>query len=671
MVLNIDLSFQQAINAHNTGNLQEAESLYRTILQTQPTHPHANHNLGVIISSTSNPEASLPLFKAALQFNPNVEQFWISYIDALIKENQFENAKLVLKKGKKVVLSKINLEALNDQLIMRINNPEPSNTQLQTLLKYYQDNQHDNAEKLAILITEQFPNNQFSWKVLGALLTHAGRISGALGANQKAAELAPQDAEAHSNLGNTLTELGKLKEAEASHRQAIALKPDFADIYCNFGHTLQKIGRLEEAEANHRQAIALNPEYVMAHNNLSVTLRELGRLEEAEVSCRQTIALNPNYVMAYNNLGCILKELGRLEESQAILRQAIMLKPDLAISHNNLGNTLQELGRLEEGEASFRHALALKPEFAEAMLNLSIILLFMNNIDEAVILLENTSIIDRDNCGLRASVILAIFCFLEGDFLKSKKHLLASSKIQKKITLEFNAEKKYQIYLLKILNWHENKFIDSTNLLAHKKLYVIGESHSLVSHGLHIEISNDNFLCRSLLIIGCKQWHLGNSIKNKYKNQFELTFNSIPKSSNVLLAIGEIDCRLDSGIIKHRDKFPERNIIEITKTTVENYLNYVCKINSYYKHKIIIQGVPCPIIETKVILEDKTLELVNLIKDFNILLKIKSLKMGFGFLDVHKITDRGDGFSNLVWHIDSNHLSPEGIQEAWRTSFFD
>ena len=45
--------------------------------------------------------------------------------------------------------------------------------------------------------------------------------------------------------------------------------------------------------------------------------------------------------------------------------------------------------------------------------------------------------------------------------------------------------------------------------------------------------------------------------------------------------------------------------------------------------------------------------------------------MGFGFLDVHKITDRGDGFSNLVWHIDSNHLSPEGIQEAWRTSFFD
>ena len=65
MVLNIDLSFQQGINAHNTGNLQEAESLYRTILQTQPTHPHANHNLGVIISSTSNPEASLPLFKAA------------------------------------------------------------------------------------------------------------------------------------------------------------------------------------------------------------------------------------------------------------------------------------------------------------------------------------------------------------------------------------------------------------------------------------------------------------------------------------------------------------------------------------------------------------------------------------------------------------------------------
>ena len=51
------------------------------------------------------------------------------------------------------------------------------------------------------------------------------------------------------------------------------------------------------------------------------------------------------------------------------------------------------------------------------------------------------------------------------------------------------------------------------------------------------------------LIKGCKQWHLGNAFRNKFKNQFESIFCSLPKYSYVLLAIGENDCRLDSGII--------------------------------------------------------------------------------------------------------------------------
>ena len=55
-----------------------------------------------------------------------------------------------------------------------------------------------------------------------------------------------------------------------------------------------------------------------------------------------------------------------------------------------------------------------------------------------------------------------------------------------------------------------------------------------------------------------------------------------------------------------------------------------------------------------------------MIREFNVVLKNKSKKMGFGFLDVHKLTDNGDGFSNSIWHLDTIHLSPEGMCEAWR-----
>ena len=100
MELTIEQALQQGIAAHNEGKLQDAERLYRAILQSQLAHPDANHNLGVIAVSVNKADAALPLFKTAVEANPKVEQFWLSYIDALVKEKQFDNAKQILERKK-------------------------------------------------------------------------------------------------------------------------------------------------------------------------------------------------------------------------------------------------------------------------------------------------------------------------------------------------------------------------------------------------------------------------------------------------------------------------------------------------------------------------------------------------------------------------------------------
>ena len=151
----------------------------------------------------------------------------------------------------------------------------PPQELLNRLLGYYQKGQFNEAEKLAVFLTQEFPENQFAWKVLGAVLSTTGRKPEAVYANQKAVILSPQDAEAHNNLGNTLKASGRLEEALASFNKAIALKPDYAEAYYNLGNTLKDLKRLEEAEASYRQAIALNPEYFKAHSNLGNTLQNL------------------------------------------------------------------------------------------------------------------------------------------------------------------------------------------------------------------------------------------------------------------------------------------------------------------------------------------------------------------------------------------------------------
>ena len=112
MELTVDQALQQGVAAHKEGKLQEAERLYHAILQAQPAHPDANHNLGVIAVSVNKAGAALPLFKTALEANPKIEQFWLSYIDALVKDNQLKGAKQAIKKAKKKGFDAKKLEAL-------------------------------------------------------------------------------------------------------------------------------------------------------------------------------------------------------------------------------------------------------------------------------------------------------------------------------------------------------------------------------------------------------------------------------------------------------------------------------------------------------------------------------------------------------------------------------
>ena len=98
--LTIDQALRQAIEAHKAGQVREADRLYTAILKAQPKHPDANHNMGILAVGVGKVHDALSFFKTALVANPNIAQFWLSYIDALIKLEQWTDAKAVLDQAK-------------------------------------------------------------------------------------------------------------------------------------------------------------------------------------------------------------------------------------------------------------------------------------------------------------------------------------------------------------------------------------------------------------------------------------------------------------------------------------------------------------------------------------------------------------------------------------------
>ena len=325
MELTVAEALEQGIAAHREGNLEDAERLYRAILQAQPNHPDANHNLGVLAVSVGKPLEALPFFKLALEVNPQIEQFWLSYVDALIKSEQFDEAMKAVKQGTRVGIPTERLTVLSESLVgaqeqherskqkkkfrQTLDDVQPTQDQIDRVLALYQAEQFADAEALAVTLTEHFPEHPFAWKALGAIFNNVGRLDRAVVAMQKSVELSPSDALAHSNLGAVLKDLERLDESEISLKEAIALSPDYAEAHYNLGITLQALGRLNDAEVSYKRAITLNPEHAKAHNNLGNVFAAMSNQSGAISAYARAIQIQSNYGEAKQNLGNALKNV--------------------------------------------------------------------------------------------------------------------------------------------------------------------------------------------------------------------------------------------------------------------------------------------------------------------------------------------------------------------------
>lgn len=84
---------------HQAGQVEEAEHLYETILDADAHQAHANHNLGVIALNAARYDQAMQYLKTALEADPIQHQYWVSYVDALIKAGRQDEARNVLMRG--------------------------------------------------------------------------------------------------------------------------------------------------------------------------------------------------------------------------------------------------------------------------------------------------------------------------------------------------------------------------------------------------------------------------------------------------------------------------------------------------------------------------------------------------------------------------------------------
>jgi predicted O-linked N-acetylglucosamine transferase (SPINDLY family) len=362
--LSIEQMMQDARALHRDGQLFEAGTLYQRVLQAQPAHAEANHNLGRIAVQAQQPEAGLAYLAAALEAEPANGQYWLGYIDALHQAGQGDDARAMLAQARQqglegpdvlALAARIGVDVVADAATGR----GADRATMEAIVHLFEAGQYEAVATHAGSLTVHYPDDPFGWKILGVALKRLDRDAEAVEPMLKAAALLPDDVEAHYNAAVVLQGQGRADEAEAAYRHALCIDPRYADAHLNLGVLLDAQGRREEAEAALREALRIRPGYAEAHANLGGVLQALDRLDEAAASCRRALELVPDNPMALNSFGIVLQRQGQLDEAAVHFRLALARLPDFAAAHRNLGQTLLAQGEVRAAEQHYRKAIEL------------------------------------------------------------------------------------------------------------------------------------------------------------------------------------------------------------------------------------------------------------------------------------------------------------------------
>lgn len=347
-------AMEVALNFHRAGQLPQAEDAYRAILELEPGHADANHNLAVVALQAGHPAASVALFRKALERDPDNRTYWLSLFDAMVQSGDVDGAADALERRRIRGLEPGIVRELVDRLIERRfaldaeassvvarSKAMPSAKQVDAITQLFAKDQLQQVAKRALVLTRRFPGDAFGWKALGASLVKLGQFDEALEPLQCAVALAPQDIGALSNLGYALQVRGRMVQSEVFLRLALRYQPDFASALVNLGATLARRDCIDESIECLDRALNIEPDCAPALHQLAHAQEEQGMLVQALAGYRKVLALTG---------------------ARGPIGHAPHHGPAIAFAHHSISSTLAKLSDFTHVVEHSDKALALLPD---------------------------------------------------------------------------------------------------------------------------------------------------------------------------------------------------------------------------------------------------------------------------------------------------------------------
>lgn len=163
-------------------------------------------------------------------------------------------------------------------------------------------------------------------------------------------------------LGSGYMEQGKFETAHQKLQRALELDPNSANAHTLMAVLYERLNRPKFSEKHYRRAVEIDPTDGSANNNLGAYLCRLDRYAEAENYFLRAVD-DPFYRTpdaAYSNAGVCAARAGQPEKAEAYFRKALEANP-------NEAGALYEMALISYRKNDFLRARAFFQRFESAM----------------------------------------------------------------------------------------------------------------------------------------------------------------------------------------------------------------------------------------------------------------------------------------------------------------
>jgi len=214
--LGINEALQFAIFAHRTAKLDDAEQLYKRILETVPDQPDALHFLGVLTHQRGHSADAIELINRSIALDPSQPDRYNNLGNVLLESGRVSEA-----------------------------------------VSAYEKN------------IELAPDHADAYNNIGTVYKAQQRLAEAALAYGKAIAINPRHSDAYNNLGNLMLVQGRVREAVEQYCKLITLIPDQPEARKLLGIAYYMLGQYEAAADVYRKWLAMEPDNPVAKHQLA------------------------------------------------------------------------------------------------------------------------------------------------------------------------------------------------------------------------------------------------------------------------------------------------------------------------------------------------------------------------------------------------------------------